>query len=309
MTMVEANLFRALPAKTRDFNPEEDEPILEPSWPHLQAVYEFFLRFVVSNEVSAKGTKKAITMEFCAKLIELFDTEDPRERDYLKTILHRIYGKFMPHRGYIRKVIQNVFYTFVYETEQHNGICELLEIIGSIVNGFALPLKKEHEDFLRRALLPLHKPVSLQLFQQQLCYSITQYMEKDPKTAEAIIGGLVKYWPHSRYLIYDISYIRCASNAKLNSFCSHYSTPKQVLFLNELEEILELIQHEQIQQLHKIIFRCILRCISSIHFQVAERSLLLWNNENLASVRSFVTLPLHYSNILLHYCADFSLEY
>ncbi len=222
MAMVEANIFRALPMKTRDFNPEEDEPILESSWPHLQVVYEFFLRFIVSSEVQAKGTKKAITTEFCAKLIDLFDTEDPRERDYLKTILHRIYGKFMPHRGYIRKLIQNTFYQFVYETESHNGICELLEIIGSIVNGFALPLKKEHEEFLKRALIPLHKPVCLQQYQQQLSYSITQYMEKDPKTAEIIIKGLIKYWPHS-------------------------SSSKQVLYLNEFEEILELFQHDEIQ--------------------------------------------------------------
>lgn len=28
--------------------------MLEPSWPHLQVVYEFFLRFVVSAEVKAK---------------------------------------------------------------------------------------------------------------------------------------------------------------------------------------------------------------------------------------------------------------
>lgn len=26
------------------------------------------------------------------RLMDLFDSEDPRERDYLKTILHRIYG-------------------------------------------------------------------------------------------------------------------------------------------------------------------------------------------------------------------------
>ena len=32
------------------------------------------------------------------RVLELFDSEDPRERDYLKTILHRIYGKFMVHR-------------------------------------------------------------------------------------------------------------------------------------------------------------------------------------------------------------------
>ena len=40
----------------------------------------------------------------------LFDSEDPRERDYLKTILHRVYGKFMSHRPFIRRSINNVFY-------------------------------------------------------------------------------------------------------------------------------------------------------------------------------------------------------
>lgn len=34
-------------------------------------------------------------------------SEDPRERDYLKTILHRIYGKFMVHRPFIRKVTRS----------------------------------------------------------------------------------------------------------------------------------------------------------------------------------------------------------
>lgn len=43
MAMVQANIFRALPLRTKDFNPEEDEPVLEPAWPHLQVVYEFFL--------------------------------------------------------------------------------------------------------------------------------------------------------------------------------------------------------------------------------------------------------------------------
>ncbi len=38
------------------------------------------------------------------RVLELFDSEDPRERDYLKTILHRIYGKFMVHRCGNRRV-------------------------------------------------------------------------------------------------------------------------------------------------------------------------------------------------------------
>lgn len=54
-------------------------------------------------------------------------------------------GKFMVHRPFIRKAINFVFYRFVFETEHHNGIAELLEILGSIINGFALPLKEEHK--------------------------------------------------------------------------------------------------------------------------------------------------------------------
>ena len=44
------------------------------------------------------------------QLLDLFDSEDPRERDFLKTTLHRIYGKFLGLRAYIRKQINNIFY-------------------------------------------------------------------------------------------------------------------------------------------------------------------------------------------------------
>lgn len=40
-----------------------------------------------------------------SQLIDLFDTEDPREREYLKTILHRIYGEVVL---VLRRAAQNV---------------------------------------------------------------------------------------------------------------------------------------------------------------------------------------------------------
>ncbi|RLN10820.1 hypothetical protein BBJ28_00023244 [Nothophytophthora sp. Chile5] len=258
MAMVSMNICRALPPQTEDFDPEEDEPVLEASWPHLQVVYEFFLRFIVSGEVNAKVAKKFVDQKFCLAIIDLFDSEDPRERDYLKTILHRIYGKFMSHRSFIRKAISNVFYRFVYETERHNGIGELLEILGSIINGFAMPLKAEHLQFLVRALVPLHKPKCVSMYHQQLSYCITQYVEKDPETAVPIIQGIIKFWPWS-----------CSS--------------KQVIFLNELEEILELMGSEQLQQVHKPLFNGLAKWLGSQHFQVSERSLFLWNNEHLVN--------------------------
>lgn len=48
---ISANLFRTLPpSENPDFDPEEDDPTLEASWPHLQLVYEFFLRFLESSD-------------------------------------------------------------------------------------------------------------------------------------------------------------------------------------------------------------------------------------------------------------------
>ena len=64
------------------------------------------------------------------------------------------------HRGpsFSKSHYNSLFnFRFIYETEHFNGVGELLEILGSIINGFALPLKAEHKQFLVRVLIPLHK--------------------------------------------------------------------------------------------------------------------------------------------------------
>ncbi|KAE9590016.1 hypothetical protein Lal_00037681 [Lupinus albus] len=276
--MISVNIFRCLPPASHEntgqeiTDPEEEEPCLEPSWPHLQLVYELLLRYVVSSDTDTKVAKRYIDHSFVLKLLDLFDSEDPREREYLKTILHRIYGKFMVHRPFIRKAINNIFYRFIYETERHCGIGELLEILGSIINGFALPMKEEHKLFLMRALLPLHKPKSVGVYHQQLSYCITQFVEKDFKLADTVIRGLLKYWP--------------VTNCQ-----------KEVLFLGELEEILEATQAAEFQRCTVPLFKQISRCLNSYHFQVAERALFLWNNEHIVSLiaqNRTVVLPIIY---------------
>ncbi len=260
--MISQNLFRELPPRRHGdmggapegTEMDEEEPQLEPAWTHLSLVYELLLRYIVSSDTDAKVAKQHVNHRFILRFLNLFDSEDPRERDYLKTILHRVYGKFMVHRPFIRKSINHVFYRFVYETERHNGIAELLEILGSIINGFALPLKEEHKLFLQRALIPLHKPKSLPMYHQQLAYCVTQFVEKDCTLACVIIRGLLRYWPVTN---------------------SH----KEVLFLGELEEILELTHDAEFAMVAEPLLKQLSRCLTSNHFQVGERSLFLWNNE------------------------------
>ncbi|KAL3520771.1 hypothetical protein ACH5RR_018920 [Cinchona calisaya] len=263
--MISINIFRCLPPTvhentgTESGDPDEDEVFLDPSWPHLQIVYELLLRYVVSPDMDTKIAKRYLDHSFVLKFLNLFDSEDPREREYLKTILHRIYGKFMVHRPFIRKAINDVFYRFVFETERHSGICELLEILGSIINGFALPMKEEHKLFLIRALIPLHKAKCVATYHQQLSYCITQFVEKDYRLADIVIRGLLKYWPVTN--------------------CG-----KEVLFLGELEDVLEGTQSEEFQQCMVPLFRQVARSINSSHFQVAERALFWWNNEHIVSL-------------------------
>ena len=292
--MFSKNLFRPVPPPVNPqgeaFDPEEDEPVLEVAWPHIQVVYEFFLRFIESQDFNTNIAKAHIDHQFVLQLLELFDSEDPRERDFLKTTLHRIYGKFLNLRSYIRRSINNVFFQFIYETERFNGIAELLEILGSIINGFALPLKEEHKLFLTRVLLPLHKVKSLSMYHPQLAYCIVQFLEKDSGLTEEVVLGLLRYWP------------------KTNS-------TKEVMFLNEVEDIFEVMDPGEFAKVQEPLFNQLAKSVASPHFQVslqissrehnmlipsqvAERALYFWNNEyfcNLVSDNVETILPIMFA--------------
>lgn len=277
VSMFAKNIFRHIPPPVNPigdiYDPDEDDPICEVAWPHMQLVYDFFLKFIESSDFNQDIAKRYIDHKFVQNLIDLFDSEDPRERDCLKTTLHRIYGKFLTLRSFIRRAFNNVFFRFLYETERFNGIPELLEILGSIINGFALPLKDEHKIFLSRVLIPLHKVRSLGLYNSQLSYCVVQFLEKDPSLTEEVVMGLLRYWP------------------KVNS-------SKEVLFLIEVEEFFEVMEPHEFVKIQIPLFVQLAKCISSPHFQVAERALHFWSHEyfcSLVAENSETILPIIFS--------------
>lgn len=104
----------------------------------------------------------------------------------------------------------------IYEKEEHNGLTELLEILSSIISGFTNPLKDEHKHFAKNVLIPLHKVRGLQNFNTQLLTCMKNFLEKDKTLGIDLMTGLLKYWP-----------ITCPA--------------KEVVYINELEEIIEYI--------------------------------------------------------------------
>jgi serine/threonine-protein phosphatase 2A regulatory subunit B' len=263
ITMVSTNLFRTLPpplgadGASEETDAEEKEPTLEASWPHMELVHDFFLRFVISCDSSI--AKKYIDQKLVLQLLELFDSEDSRERAFLKTIVHRAYGKFLGLRTFIRNQINNIFFRYIYEYERFTGIAELLEMLGSIINGFVVPLKDEHKVFLERVLMPLHKAHSINLFHLQLTYCVLQFIEKDPLLGGPVIKGLLKYWPKT---------------------CS----TKEILFLNKLEEMLKIIDSQVFTAICTPLFKQITRSATSLHFQVAERTLALCSKKHVVQL-------------------------
>ena len=63
-----ANLFRTIPPPVNPtgdaFDPEEDEPVLEAAWQHLQIVYEIFLKYLESPDFNSNVAKKFIDQTF-----------------------------------------------------------------------------------------------------------------------------------------------------------------------------------------------------------------------------------------------------
>ena len=70
MDMIEKNIFRPLPNIKKSTNIGlsetgiEQEEQVDPSWPHLQGIYEFFLQLILNDAADVKSMKVYITPQF-----------------------------------------------------------------------------------------------------------------------------------------------------------------------------------------------------------------------------------------------------
>ncbi|CAI9769787.1 unnamed protein product [Fraxinus pennsylvanica] len=263
--MISANLFRSLPPPNTSIIcilPDDDDVFATPeaAWPHLQLVYDILLHLIISLEPNT--LKGHINNSFLLNLLHLFQSEDPRERESLKNVYHRIYSNFTSYRSFMRKAMNDVFLHYISETDQkHSGIGDLLEIWGTIINGFSVPLKEEHKFFLTRVLIHLHRPKGMQVYYKQLAYCVYQFVEKEPVLGVDVLRGILRYWP--------------VTNCQ-----------KEVLLIGELEELVEIMEPEQHRVLALPLCKQITRCLNSCNSQVAERALYIWNNEQFVKMAS-----------------------
>lgn len=295
---VNDNLFRSLPIinknKTNNCedNNEENEIISDPQWQRLQPIYELFYNLITDDKIDENMLKKHITYNFIQKLLSLFNSEDVKEREYLKSILHSIYAKVISRRKIIRKLITYYFHNFIYDSLKINGASEILNVLTSIICGFATPLRHEHIHFFKTVIIPLHKgyndenlncPVS-ELYlscSEQLLKCSLLFIDKEKTLAVFLINGLLKYWP-----------------------CGNFE--KEILFLSELSEIVKLIDlksnsntmlfEKTISTLFEktipTLFKRLAKCLASQHIRVIEKVISFFDTEQ------FILMIEKYKNII-----------
>ncbi len=100
----------------------------------IQNVYKLFLMLLEMRKFDVPTAKTCLDSKFVenvslglhvtcmhslphrcqhTQMLELFDSEDSRERDYLKTLLHRLYSKRLHLRPFIRQTVNNIFHKYV----------------------------------------------------------------------------------------------------------------------------------------------------------------------------------------------------
>lgn len=267
MEMITKNIFRPLPCLKRnninlgmsDTGIDNDEQESDPSWPHIRGIYEIFLQLIVNEACDVKTLKSYITPNFISEFLQLFDSEETEERDFLKNILHKLYAKLVPRRRMIRKAITDCFQVLIHDIHKFNGASELLDILASIISGFAVPLREEHVIFFKNIIIPLHKVQTSNLYFDNLIRCSMLFLTKDSSLAILLLDGILKYWPFANFM-------------------------KETLFLQELPEVLEFCDLEKIKSLIPRLFKRIVRCVSGSHLQVADRAMCLFESESFIQI-------------------------
>jgi serine/threonine-protein phosphatase 2A regulatory subunit B' len=158
----------------------------------------------------------------------------------------------------------------VHETQRFNGASELLDILASIISGFAVPLREEHVIFFRNIMIPMHKVQTSHLFHEPLLRCSMLFLSKDHSLAIPLVEGLLRYWPFG-------------------------NSPKEILFLTELQEVLEVCELAKLEPYIPKLFKRLVKCISGPQLQVADRAMCFFENDYfLGILRTFknVTFPM-----------------
>lgn len=108
-------------------------------------------------------------------------------------------------------------------------------------------------------MLPMHKVQTNPAFFEQLMRGCMLYLTKDRALAPLLIEAILKYWPFA-------------------------STEKEMLFLTELLEVIEVADPVSIDYLIPRLFKRLVKCIGGQNMHVCDRAMCFFENDYFLNV-------------------------
>ena len=258
--MIEENIFNNNNNKNR--NEKEIQEYLD----SINNIYDILYILINNKECKAQILKEYIKFDFLNKFVNLFKTDIYNERENLKIILHQLYSKLTSKRRLIRGIITNYLNFNIISLNQINGAAELLEVMASIILGYTIPLKDEHINFFKNTIIPLYQMEKCNCFFNNLNRCSMLFLEKDSSLSIILLEKIMEFFSFQSYKI-------------------------KILFLNEIENILDFCEIEKINLLVEKLFKIIVGCFSEYNITLKEKALSFFENE------IFVCIIKRYINI------------
>ena len=264
MEMIEVNIFRPLPAfkvtDLEEMDENADQNDKDKAWSTLIYVYEIFIHIIKHPAVSENVLKQFLTESYVQNLLDLFESGNKEERDYLKQAVHKLYAKVVRRRKMFRKMFNNHFLSIVYERPDVIGASEILDIYSSIISGFAVPLRPEHHDFFKTFLTPLLKVQNFNCFYVELIRCLMIFLTKDTALTKHLIMNLLEFWPYG-------------------------NTTKEIGFIAPMHETIDFISDLDEFESYKVpLFKRISSCLNSDHVQIIDRAMTFFEKDNFLNI-------------------------
>lgn len=251
------------------------------SQPYVVKVQQIFWAMVRAPEFDVAEAEEQLGELLWSLCSRLDGSAQQAEWPFLRDILLWLYEKFPRKRAELRGVIGRPLKTAGRFVHKSAPLAPLMQVLGPIIRGFQLPLGEAQRRLLLETLLPLHKPNEwlcwdrqtpmVSMYHKELVHCMLLILEKEPRLSCKCLEAVCNYLPQSH----------------------ESNTPKEVLLIAELAEIMKVMQPEDLQGTMPLLVRHMVRLFTSQNAQTLQSVLQFWKDERVSQLLS------HFANQLI----------
>jgi len=244
------------------------------SQPYVIKVQQIFWGMVRAPEFDVAEAEEQLGELMWSLSSRLDGSAQQAEWPFLRDILLWLYEKFPSRRADLRGIIGRPLKAAARFVHKSAPLAPLLQVLGPIIRGFQMPLGEVQKKLLVETLLPLHKPNEwlcwdrqtpmVSMYHKELVHCMLLILEKEPRLSCKSMEAVCNYLPQAH----------------------ESNTPKEVLLIAELAEIMKVMQPEDLEGCMPLLVRHMVRLFTSQNAQTLQSVLQFWKDDRVSQLLS-----------------------